>query len=799
MPDGQQLNEPWSGKIRRIASMSVAEISDRIRQGLHKRSDAIFFGFGFDPCRAEIREPEAGLSPRFFFRDEDVPQITRLLRERMPEQVEAITRSAEKICQHRFDLLGYEDLNYGREIDWHLDRVHGKRAPRDLWFKIKYLDFASVGDAKVTWELSRHQHLVTLAKAYRLRNDPRYASELLAQLQNWHKENPYPHGINWASSLEVAFRSLSWLWVYFLLNGTSAMTPEFRQKWLQAMAISGRHIERYMSTYFSPNTHLLGEAVALFFIGTLCPELRSSSRWKHKSWEIVFRESQRQVRPDGFYFEQSTYYHVYALDLLLHARVLASLNDMPFPPDYHRRLEQMLNAFALLCRAGTPPHWGDDDGGRVFDAQRNRAEHLSDPLATGAVMFGRGDFKFLAGGLREETLWLLGEKGASKFDRLEAKQPDMNSVALPESGMYVMSCADGKLQAVIDAGPQGALAAGHGHADALSLTLHAAGRQLLGDPGTFQYVGPDGQRDQFRGTSAHNTLQMDRRDQSTPKGPFAWERLAGAKADTWVIGQTFDLFVGSHYGYLQTEAHAIHQRSVFFLKPKFWLVRDLILGTGRHRIDLRWHIHPSLASPLTGDSLFFSSKQHVGIAIITAEEASRSRTVERTTWSPVYGKKESASTIRFTAESTLPTEIATVLAPLGADTEHISQQAKLIHYLPSLDRSAYRLIDDQQEHCCVFSQKDYWAFEEWISDAHFVYFCTTNGRLAFLTFCNGTYVDFRGVRLASAPQRVDRCEIIFSEGKMKLVSPRNGIVLPNELACFEIAGTVPPKSGKVDL
>ena len=332
-------------------------------------------------------------------------------------------------------------------------------------------------------------------------------------------------GINWASSLEVAFRSLSWIWVYFLLEETPAMTPEFRQQWLRAMALNGRHIERYLSTYFSPNTHLLGEAVALFFIGTLCPELRSSSRWKKKGWDIVLRESQHQVRPDGFYFEQSTYYHVYALDFLLHAGVLASLNNMPFPPDYQRRLEQMLDALALLCRAGSPPRWGDDDGGRVFDAQRNRAEHLSDPLATGAVLFGRGDFKFLAGGLREETLWLLGEKGASEFDRLEAKQPAMSSAALPETGMYVMSCAEGKLQAVIDAGPQGALAAGHGHADALSLTLHAGGRELLGDPGTFEYVGSDGQRDHFRGTAAHNTLQLDGRDQSIPKGPFAWDRL----------------------------------------------------------------------------------------------------------------------------------------------------------------------------------------------------------------------------------------------------------------------------------
>jgi len=217
MPDKKPIKNHRSGITVRIASMDRAELADRIRQELRKRADAILFGLGIDPSRGELRRAEAG-SRRFFFRSEDIPRWMDLLRERMPQQAVRIAKHAEKICQHRFDLLGYEDLDYGREIDWHSDRVHGKRAPRDLWFKIPYLDFASVGDAKVTWELNRHQHLGTLAKAYRLTNDHRFASELIDQWRHWQRENPYPRGINWASSLEVAFRSISWLWVYFLLE-----------------------------------------------------------------------------------------------------------------------------------------------------------------------------------------------------------------------------------------------------------------------------------------------------------------------------------------------------------------------------------------------------------------------------------------------------------------------------------------------------------------------------------------------------------------------------------------------------
>ena len=172
----------------------------------------------------------------------------------------------------------------------------------------------------------------------------------------------------------------------------------------------------------------------------------------------------------------------------------------------------------------------------------------------------------------------------------------MSSIALPETGLYVMSSSERKLQAVIDAGPQGALRAGHGHADSLSLTVHAEEFELFGDPGTYEYVSAGTERDQFRGTAAHNTLQFDRRNQSDPKGPFAWQRLTKATTEGWITGENFDFFVGSHDGYSLLENPAIHRRWVFFRKPRFWLVRDLMLGTGKHQLDLRWHLNPELSS-----------------------------------------------------------------------------------------------------------------------------------------------------------------------------------------------------------
>src|ERR1700676_299708 len=569
----------WNRRLGRLTSMDRHELFDRLRQYITARADVLRHGRRRHTL-VDSAIGNAGAAGHFFFTPSEVPSHCALLEQAFPSQADHIVFQAEKICRHRFDLLGYENLDYGGEIDWHCDVVHGKRAPRKPWFHVKYLDFEEVGDSKITWELNRHQHFVTLAKAYWLTRDDKFVREIFAEWTHWHKQNLYPIGINWASSLEVGFRSLSWIWTFFLLQECPLFTAELRQQWQSALNLSGRHIETYLSTYFSPNTHLLGEALALFFLGTLFPSLRSAPRWQRRGWETIEREAARQVRPDGFYFEQSTYYHVYAVDMFLHDRILVGLNGIPISPAFDKILLGMLNALFLLGRAGLQPKIGDDDGGRLFDPQRNRAEHLLDPLATGAVLYQRGDFKFAAGGPREETLWLLGVKGLAEFDLLPTAEPSAVSTALPDSGIYLMADETSGEQLLIDAGPLGSGSGGHAHAGALSICLVSKGEAQLIDPGTFQYVGDSGERDRLRGTSAHNTMQIDLRDQADPAGPFAWKSSPRVQVEHWVTGHQFDLFQGSHDGYSRLSPPVIHRRWGFPRKERFWLVRDLAGGQG---------------------------------------------------------------------------------------------------------------------------------------------------------------------------------------------------------------------------
>ena len=754
----------WRRLYRRAITMDRAEIMDRVRQRANARIDFVRYKVGAD-FSIPLDLSAADTTPQFFFSPESVPNLCARLRRQFPQAAELIVERAERICQHRFDLLGYKGLDYGAEIDWHCDRVHGICAPRKPWYRLRYLEFSEVGDSKVTWELNRHQHLVTLAKAFRMTNDHKFAEELFRQWHHWHAENPYPIGINWVSSLEVAFRSISWLWVYFLLVDTPVLPSGFRADWLRSLAVSGRHIERYLSTYFSPNTHLLGEAVALFFIGTLCPEIPTSRHWQHKGWEIVQQEAVRQVRADGLHFEQAIYYHVYALDFFLHTSVLASLNEIKVPLEYVRTVERALDALALLVSGGTVPRFGDDDGGRLFDPARNEAAHMLDPLATGAVLFSRGDFKSIVVGPHEETLWLLGEPGLDEFEALSSSPFKAQSKSFPESGLYVMTSGDPSWQLVVDAGPQGADSAGHGHADALSVTASCNGRSLLIDSGTFEYVGNQAWRDRFRGTGSHNTLMIAGKDQAECRGPFGWQRLPNVEAEGWIVGKFFDLFVASHDGYTRLLSPAVHRRFVFSLKSGFWLIRDLVLGTGECELDLFWHLAPGLQLSTTHPGYFWD--ENGGLQIMTTPTG-WAQTVERHPHSPVYGSRETHSALHLATTAELPVELVSLLQPVrkGETSE------RTLGFIPSSKAnsvSAYRYQSGDTEHLIFFGQGKSWNLEGWSSDAEFLYSGTTHdGRL--LICCHATYADWNGRRIIAATKPVLRAEVMGGEDP-ELISP----------------------------
>ncbi len=223
-----------------------------------------------------------------------------------------VEKLAEELLAHRFRLLGLPPVDLGAEIRWRRDFLHGQESGTEYFRRIPYLDFQRVGDHKVIWELNRHQHLVVLAQAFLSTGRREFLEEIPRQLDHWIHENPVQRGINWASALEVAFRAMSWMWVLHLVG--RHFDEAFRRRWMRSLNHHGLHLEHNLSFYFSPNTHLMGEAVALDAMGRLLPEMPRAARWRELGTETVLEQMRRQVREDGSHFEQSAYYHRYSVD-----------------------------------------------------------------------------------------------------------------------------------------------------------------------------------------------------------------------------------------------------------------------------------------------------------------------------------------------------------------------------------------------------------------------------------------------------------------------------------------------------
>ena len=201
---GKQETFKWVDRVRYAPAAAAGEFarnSDRLERFL-SNAEKNFFPGVFDPL---VR---------------DSLQLSHA------EECQSILIAAHHASHRRFDLLGYRALEFGDPVDWHLDVVAGRRAPLVHWSQLDPLDSSKIGDSKVIWELNRHQWFVQLGQAWRLTKDERYAHAIIQSIRDWLRDNPREIGINWASSLEVAFRLISWTWALLLIRDSNALTPE---------------------------------------------------------------------------------------------------------------------------------------------------------------------------------------------------------------------------------------------------------------------------------------------------------------------------------------------------------------------------------------------------------------------------------------------------------------------------------------------------------------------------------------------------------------------------------------------
>lgn len=514
---------------------------------------------------------------------------------------------ADELLAGRGELLGVlrDDL---AEPTWSLDPISGRAYPADRSaFRIDYRAPADGRNVKQVWELSRHHHLTVLALAWRLTGDERYARRAADHLASWWRSNPVATGVNWTSGIEVGIRLVSWVWVRRLLEGwlPSRVLFEANPLCRQQVYWHEQYLADFRSRGSSANNHAIAEAAGLLVAACGFPWFAESARWQHLGRERLEASLCQNTFASGLDREQAFEYHGFVAELGLVAAVEAAAAGVRMAPATWQLLCRMVDAVAaVLDRAGGPPRYGDGDGGRALVLDDPAVDRWGGLLALGAALFGPlpwwPDTVPSAQSVLVAALVPRGE-----LPRCVPERPPERPSTFPDAGLTILRASDGsggELWCRCDGGPHGFLSiAAHAHADALALELRHDGVELLVDPGTFCYHDDPAWRRYFRSTVAHNTVEIDRSDQSEPGGPFLWSRHASTRVLECTADGPRPRWTAEHDGYQRLPAPVLHRRTVELdgTQGRLTIVDELV-GDGAHEVRLAFHLGPAVGARLDG-------------------------------------------------------------------------------------------------------------------------------------------------------------------------------------------------------
>jgi hypothetical protein len=429
-----------------------------------------------------------------------------------------------------------------------------------------------------TYGLNRFRHWRTLGDAYWQTGDEKYAREWIAQMRDWVEDNPYPRfttgnrSLTWRT-IEAGIRT-STTWpdslMYFL--GSPSLRPDDLVVFLKAWIEQARHLMRITVEYPDHGGNWVTmECNGLGHLGVLLPECKQAPVWLKTASDRLALELERQVYPDGAQKELTTGYHQVSLRNFVGLYQFAAMNNTPLPKAYLASLQRMYNYnLKTMDPEGLLPP--------LNDAGRTRVRGL---LQEGYDLFGQEDFLWGAAQGRQGT------------------KPAFTSIAMPWAGQYVMrsSWEPDARYALFESGPYGI---GHQHEDKLSLFIHALGRELLTEAGTYRY-----DRSTYRryvlGTWAHNTILVDGLGQK--RGGLRDTYTTDEPLDNlWLHNDLFDAADGVYdNGYGPKRAIQVqHERTVVFLRNDYWVVLDRLHGTGNHKLDILWNLKAKAAAQLPG-------------------------------------------------------------------------------------------------------------------------------------------------------------------------------------------------------
>ena len=561
--------------------------------------------------RARDQVLRAAWARRQVSRDQDVPAPRGLAKERgfpvvlpartaglVPDEARAaVLASADRLINGEWDVLGLHRDDMVAP-DWFFDPVTGLRAPADRYaFRINHRSQEQTGDVKQVWEVSRLHHLTLLAAAWFLSRDDIYARRVAEQLRSWWRCNPFLSGVHWTSGIEVGIRLISMAWIRRLLDDWPGVGDLFEHddravtqiRWHQ------QYLAAFRSRGSSANNHVIAEAAGQLVASCAFPWFAESAKWRRKAARLFERELIANTFPSGVDRELASDYQYFVAELGLVAAVETAAAGYPLSAAACQRLCAVVDSgVAMLDERRRPPRQGDGDEGRALVLDAPGQPGILSLMGLASAVLGRLDWWPAAtADVRSSIVGAM--PGAAHH---VAGRPSKRPSRFADAGMTILRTAsddEPEIWCRCDGGPHGFLSiAAHAHADALAIEVRHGGVDVLADPGTYCYHGEPDWRSYFRSTVAHNTVEIDGRNQSIDGGPFLWVRHAnGKESHVADVGDAVE-WTAEHDGYLSLRTPARHRRCVRLDRASRGIdIVDEIDG-GMHDIRLAFHFGPEV-------------------------------------------------------------------------------------------------------------------------------------------------------------------------------------------------------------
>ena len=540
---------------------------------------------------------------------------------------------------------------------------------------------ASISDIKFIWETARFGWVYTLGRAYLLTGNEKYPSAFWDYFNKFLASNPPNIGPNWCSAQEVAIRLMAFVFASQVFVHAQGSTSERKNRLARAVVEHAVRIPPTLSyARAQNNNHLLSEAAGLYTAGLALRDFPEAKHWRELGWEWFLRGLSSQIAADGTYVQHSTNYHRLMLQLALWIKLIAKSVNEQFPTQQSVLLASTTRWLLAVCdkESGNVPNLGPNDSAYLFPLTVCDHQDFR-PVLQAAVSMFLNKQGFEPGPWDEMALWFNDEGVIENKIKEQNHIPNRSQMSLSTTP-HILRSSSGKSWAYYRIVH---FTSRPGHADQLTLDLWWRGLNIARDAGTYLYNGVPPWNNSLTRSDVHNTISINGMDQMRRVGRFLY--LDWAQGEV-IEGKrhkdgTWQQLTAQHDGY--RKIGLIHRRTVIALDDNNWGVEDHIeadkngnydqgtpIQAGLQWLlpDLDWSIEKdslALSSPFGIITIKFTCEGHDvtnSIMLVSAGKLLYGSGEISPTWgwySPFYGKKVPALSLRLTITDVLPLNIQT--------------------------------------------------------------------------------------------------------------------------------------------